>query len=112
MVSLCLPKATQLLAASPPPFPPTPTHTSRLSCAGYYVICSLGDANDPSGNNPHGAIGIFDAASDELVSTLDIADLLSVDGFDHPHDAVFLPNGDLVFCTWGTARIAYFRRLV
>ena len=58
------------------------------------------------------AIGIFDAASDELVSTLDIADLLSVDGFDHPHDAVFLPNGDLVFCTWGTARIAYFRRLV
>ena len=23
----------------------------------------------------------------------------------------FLPNGDLAFCTWGTARVAYFKRL-
>ena len=55
--------------------------------------------------------GIFNASTDALVSVLEIDALLGVDGFDHPHDAVFLPNGDLAFCTWGTARVAYFKRL-
>jgi hypothetical protein len=77
----------------------------------FYVICSLGDANHPSAENPGGCIGIFRQDNDELVSTLAIDEKLGVDGFDHPHDAVFLPSGDIAFCTWGTARVAYLKRL-
>lgn len=29
-------------------------------------------------------------------------------GFDHPHDAIFLPNGDFVVATWSPGRIGYF----
>ena len=39
---------------------------------GYYVICSLGDADHYSGENPGGSIGIFRQDTDELVSTLEI----------------------------------------
>ena len=77
----------------------------------FYVICSLGDADHPSGKNPGGCIGIFRQDDDKLVSLLEIDKQLGIDGFDHPHDAVFLPSGDLAFCTWGTARVAYLRRL-
>ena len=39
---------------------------------GYYAICSLGDADHYSGENPGGSIGIFRQDTDELVSTLEI----------------------------------------
>ena len=75
---------------------------------GHYVITSLGDG---SADNANGCIGIFNEETDELTSVLEIDKLLGVDGYDHPHHCVWLPNGDLAMCTWGTARIAYWRRL-
>jgi hypothetical protein len=74
-----------------------------------YAVTSLGDASKDG--NPCGTIGIFDGESDALLSTLDIDTIMGVDGFHHPHHARWLPNGDLVMCTWGTPRIALWRRL-
>ena len=74
----------------------------------FFTFSSLcGSADDPSGDNPGGSIGIFSSKTDALVSVLEIDALLGVDGFDHPHDAVFLPNGDLAFCTCDHARNAH-----
>ena len=80
--------------------------SARRRC---YGAVSLGNASRDG--NPCGSIGIFDAESDALLSTLDIDTTMGVDGFHHPHHARWLPNGDLVTCTWGTPRIALWRRL-
>jgi len=36
---------------------------------------------------------------------------LGSQGFKHPHDAIWLPNGDIVVCTWNPGRLGYFKRL-
>lgn len=56
-----------------------------------------------------------------LLATIEIAQLLGHEGHQHPHDAIFLPNGDLMVCCWsgpdnptqGPARgtISYWERL-
>ena len=40
-----------------------------------------------------------------------LADVGADSGFDHPHDAIFLPNGDFVLCTWNPGRLGYWRRV-
>mmetsp|Transcript_37847 Transcript_37847/g.68399 ORF Transcript_37847/g.68399 Transcript_37847/m.68399 type:complete len:332 (+) Transcript_37847:52-1047(+) len=66
---------------------------------GYAVVPAL-----------EGPVGILDE-NNQLVSLLDVAGLLGDKGHLHPHDATFLPNGDLVVCTWNPGRISYWRRL-
>ncbi len=36
----------------------------------------------------------------QVVSVLEIAELLGDQGHMHPHDAIFLENGDIVVCCW------------
>ena len=45
------------------------------------------------------------------VSIINVNGLLGHKGFNHPHDAIFLPNGDFVVATWSPGRTGYFRRL-
>ena len=35
----------------------------------------------------------------------------SPQGFKHPHDAIWLANGDIAVCTWNPGRLGYWRRL-
>lgn len=53
-----------------------------------------------------GYVFIFDK-DNNMVSQINVFGLLGT-GYDHPHDAIFLPNGDFVVATWNPGRIAYF----
>ena len=57
-----------------------------------------------------GPVAIFNA-SNALVSVVDVAKLIGHLGSKHPHDAVFLRNGDLVVATWNPGYVSYWRRL-
>lgn len=66
---------------------------------GYAVVPAL-----------EGPVGILDQ-DNKVVSVIDVAGLLGDKGHLHPHDATFLPNGDIVVCTWAPGRISYWRHL-
>ena len=82
------------------------------------VIPSLGNEDDTFTN---GSVVIWDAEFRQWLSTIEIAHLLEDQGHQHPDDAIFLPNGDLVVCCWsgpsnreqGTTRgaVSYWQRL-
>ena len=57
-----------------------------------------------------GSVGIVDQSTGKVVSTLSIAQLLGSQGHKHPHDAIFLPNGDIVVSTWNPGKLSYWRR--
>jgi hypothetical protein len=46
-----------------------------------------------------------------VVSVLEIHKILGDKGFRHPHDAIWLENGDVVVATWNPGRLGYFQRL-
>ena len=73
----------------------------------YAVAASLGTLD---GMND-GSVGIVDQRTGNIVSVLEIAALLGHEGHKHPHDAIFLPNGDIAVCTWNPGRLSYWRRL-
>eukprot|EP00418_Pyrodinium_bahamense_P002525 CAMPEP_0179015156 /NCGR_PEP_ID=MMETSP0796-20121207/2643_1 /TAXON_ID=73915 /ORGANISM="Pyrodinium bahamense, Strain pbaha01" /LENGTH=374 /DNA_ID=CAMNT_0020710775 /DNA_START=12 /DNA_END=1136 /DNA_ORIENTATION=+ len=66
---------------------------------GYAVIPAL-----------EGPVGVVDQAN-KLVSLIDVQALLGDKGHLHPHDATFLPSGDLVVATWNPGRISYWQLL-
>ncbi len=47
----------------------------------------------------------------QVVSVIEVSKLLGAQGFVHPHDAIWLPNGDIVVCTWNPGRLGYWKRL-
>ena len=64
-----------------------------------------------------GNIALLDK-DNKLVSTVDVAALIGHLGSLHPHDALFLPNGDVVVTCWknpGTkgsiGTISYWQRV-
>lgn len=57
-----------------------------------------------------GPVGILDERNN-LVSTIHVGKLLGHLGHLHPHDALFLENGDIVVATWNPGRISYWKHL-
>ena len=57
-----------------------------------------------------GPVGILDG-NNTVVSIIDMGKLLGPSGYVHPHDGVFLPNGDIVVCFWNPGRLSYWKRL-
>jgi hypothetical protein len=52
---------------------------------------------------PKGSVGIFSepaAGYSTLLSTIPVRELLGEQGHTDPHDAIFLPNGDIVVTCW------------
>lgn len=47
----------------------------------------------------------------KVISVIEVGKLLSEWGFRHPHDAIWLANGDIAVCTWNPGRLGYWRRL-
>ena len=47
----------------------------------------------------------------KVVSVIEVGKLLGAQGFHHPHDAIWLANGDIAVCTWNPGRLGYWRRL-
>ena len=57
-----------------------------------------------------GPVAILDA-SNVVVSVVNVSVLLAAEKHLHPHDAILLPNGDLVVATWNPGRISYWQRI-
>ena len=57
-----------------------------------------------------GPLTILDQ-DNKVISVVQLGKLLGAHGFKHPHDAIWLANGDIVACTWNPGRICYWRRL-
>ncbi len=47
----------------------------------------------------------------KVVSVIEVGKLLGDYGFRHPHDAIWLANGDIAVCTWNPGRLGYWKRL-
>merc|ERR1712032_317241 len=48
---------------------------------------------------------------DEVISIVNVSELLAGEGTRHPHDAIFLPNGDMVVGAWNPGRLTYWKKL-
>ena len=42
-----------------------------------------------------------------VVSVVNVSVLLAAQQHKHPHDAVFLANGDMAVATWAPGRLSY-----
>ena len=58
----------------------------------------------------NGPLVILDGKN-KTISVIEVGKLLGAQGFRHPHDAIWLANGDIVVCTWNPGRLGYWRRL-
>jgi hypothetical protein len=58
----------------------------------------------------NGPVVILDK-DNKVISIIEIGKLLGSQGHKHPHDAIWLANGDVVICTWNPGRLSYWRRL-
>lgn len=82
------------------------------------VVPSLGMSYK---NLNNGSVAIYDK-SNKVLSVIEVAATIGHLGHQHPHDAMFMPNGDVVICCWagpsngpsqGPAKgtISYWKRL-
>jgi len=60
--------------------------------------------------NLDGPLVILDQ-DNQPVSVLEVGKLLGAKGFTHPHDAIWLANGDIAVCSWNPGRLGYWRKL-
>jgi len=58
----------------------------------------------------NGPLVILDQEN-KAISVIEVGKLLGAQGFKHPHDAIWLSNGDIVVCTWNPGRLGYWKRL-
>lgn len=58
-----------------------------------------------------GPVEVLDK-DNKVISVVEVAKLLNkTEGTMHPHDAIFLPNGDMVVGAWAPGRITYWKKL-
>lgn len=57
-----------------------------------------------------GPVVILDREN-RVASVIEVGKLLGEQGHRHPHDAIWLENGDVVVCTWNPGRLSYWRLL-
>jgi hypothetical protein len=58
-----------------------------------------------------GSVRVLDEAN-KLVSVIDVVGLIgNSTGSLHPHDAIFMPNGDIVVVTWNPGHVSYWKLL-
>lgn len=60
--------------------------------------------------NLNGTVVILDKEN-SVESVLEVSKLLGAQGHKHPHDAIWLANGDVVVCTWNPGYLSYWRLL-
>lgn len=60
--------------------------------------------------NLDGSVAYLDK-NNQHAGTISISDVLGEQGHKHPHDAIFLSNGDVVIGTWNPGRLSYWKRL-
>jgi hypothetical protein len=58
----------------------------------------------------NGPVAVVDKTN-TVISIVNVSVLLAADQHKHPHDAIFLPNGDMVVATWAPGRISYWKKI-
>jgi hypothetical protein len=58
----------------------------------------------------NGPVVILDKEN-KAVSVIEVGKVLGDKGFKHPHDAIWLENGDIVVCTWNPGRLGYWKKV-
>ncbi|MRI35125.1 hypothetical protein EOPP23_19345 [Endozoicomonas sp. OPT23] len=49
--------------------------------------------------------------NNKVISKINVSEVIGAAGFPHPHDAIFLPNGDIAVGTWFNGSLTYWERL-
>jgi hypothetical protein len=77
------------------------TSTGTKLGGGFLIVPGLGIDHADPGPWLNGSVGILDE-SNTLVSNIEVAKLLGLGalGHTHPHDAIFLANGDIAVAIW------------
>eukprot|EP00040_Diaphanoeca_grandis_P039538 m.259362 g.259362 ORF g.259362 m.259362 type:complete len:354 (+) comp37937_c0_seq1:143-1204(+) len=84
------------------PLPCNAQTSSGTSLGGdYLIVPGLGIDHADPGPWLNGSVAIYDATN-TLVSNVEVAKYLGVGvlGHTHPHDAIFLENGDIAIAIW------------
>lgn len=58
----------------------------------------------------NGPVAVLDS-NHSVLSVLNVSTLLADEQQKHPHDAIFLANGDIVVATWAPGRVSYWKLL-
>lgn len=84
---------------------PCNAQTSNGTVLGgdYLIVPGLGESVS-------GSAFIYDKSND-IISTLEINKYLGATGSKHPHDAIFLQNGDVAIVCWAPGTITYWTHL-
>ena len=79
---------------------PCSSHFMQTNTADGMVALIPGLGDSHANFSTSGSVGIYDK-DNKLISEIEVAKQLWEDGHQHPHDALFLPNGDVVVCCYG-----------
>ena len=60
--------------------------------------------------NLDGTVAVLNRQN-EQISNIPLATILGNKGHKHPHDAIFMSNGDIVIGTWNPGRLSYWKKL-
>jgi DNA-binding beta-propeller fold protein YncE len=86
----------------------------RPSMGAATLPCNLRMYPDQSGRaiipDLSGPVAVLDDTN-QVISVVNVSVLLAAEQHNHPHDAIFLPNGDMVVATWNPGRISYWKKL-
>lgn len=61
--------------------------------------------------NLNGSVAYLDK-NNQLIDVIEINKVLGEKGHKHPHDAIFMSNGDIVIGTWNPGKLSYWKKLV
>ena len=77
------------------------THGSKFDPAhdGRSIVADL-----------NGPVAVLDNQHN-VISVVNVSVLLAAEQQMHPHDAIFLANGDMVVATWAPGRVSYWKLL-
>ena len=98
----------------PPPLRLRAIQDMRGAMGGATLPCNLrmypeldGRAISPALDGP---VAVLDKEN-TVVSIVNVSVLLAAEQHKHPHDATFLPSGDMVVATWAPGRVSYWKKL-
>jgi hypothetical protein len=60
--------------------------------------------------NLYGTVTYLDK-NNKLIDTIELNKVLGAKGHKHPHDAIFMSNGDIVIGTWNPGFLSYWKRV-
>ena len=93
--------------------------TINMSAGGLDRPCNFRIIKDPTDAAMAGMVVVAGlngpvaimSKENAVVSLIEVGELIGDQGSKHPHDAIFLPNGDVVVGTWNPGYVSYWKRL-